>query len=116
MKTTNNGENLDTAKSGSPRFSMPALKFILSICLLILIVSFAVKNATTVPVYYYDYQFQIQTVKLPLLIVILVSLLTGFLTAWAAGFFKQIKLRSQLKKQNKMIRQMSEELEKHKSV
>ncbi|MFQ5671650.1 MAG: lipopolysaccharide assembly protein LapA domain-containing protein [Nitrospinales bacterium] len=94
---------------------MPALKFILSICLLILIVAFAVKNTVSVPLHYYDYQFRTHTVKLPLLLVVLISLFTGFLTAWGVGVFKQMKLKSQLRKQNKTIRRLSGELEKHKS-
>ena len=115
MKTTSNGEKPDPVKSSGPRFSIPAFKLILSISLLIFIVSLAVKNATVVPIYYYDYQFQIQTVELPLLTVVLTSLLMGFMAAWAGGTFKQVKLRSQLKKHEKTIRQMSKELEKHKS-
>lgn len=110
---TNNGENPDAAKPGGPRFSMSALKFILSLCLLILIVAFAVKNTVSVPIHYYDYQFRIQTVELPLLMVVLISLFTGFLAAWSVGIFKQMKLKSELRKQNKTIRRLSGELEKH---
>ena len=114
MKTTINGKKPDLEKSAGPRFFMPAFKFILSICLLILIVSLAVKNATIVPINYYDYQLQAQTVKLPLLVIVLSSLIIGFIATWATGMLKQVKLRSQLKKYEKTIRQMSEELEKNK--
>ena len=116
LKTTrSNGEKLESAKPVGPRFSMPAFKFILSIFLLISIVSLAMNNVAVVPIQYYNYQFQIQAIRLPLLAVVFTCLLMGFLVAWTAGTFKQAKLRSQLKKHEKTIWQMREELEKHKS-
>ncbi|MEC7640888.1 MAG: LapA family protein [Nitrospinota bacterium] len=115
MKTTSRGEKPGAALPGGPRFSMTAFNFILSIFLLIFIVSLAVENTTLVPVHYYDYQIQIQTAELPLMMVVFASLFLGFVVAWGAGTFKQVKLRLQLKKHKKTIRQMSEELEKLKS-
>lgn len=105
---------VDSVKTAGPRLSMPILKFIISICLLIVIVLFAVENLGSVRINYYDYQFNVHSVQLPLLAVILASLFVGFFSAWAVGFYKQAKLKSELRKQNKTIRQMIEELDKYK--
>lgn len=94
---------------------MSALKFIISIGLFILFVSLAAQNIESVPVSYYDLHLSVNTIRLPLLVVIVVSLFTGFSLAWAGGFFKTVKLKSKIKKQNKIIDKMNAEFEKYKS-
>lgn len=94
---------------------MPAVKSIIAICLLIVIVSLAVKNMNAVELGYYNYKLQSQSVQYPLLIVIIASLTVGFVFAWCIGFFKQIKLKSTIRKQGKTIDSLHEEIEKIKS-
>ncbi|MFQ5717261.1 MAG: lipopolysaccharide assembly LapA domain-containing protein [Nitrospinales bacterium] len=94
---------------------MSALKFIISICLFILFVSLAAENIEPVPVSYYDLHLNVNTIRLPLLAVIVASLFAGFFLAWAGGLFKTVKLKSRIKKQNKIIDKMNSELEKRKS-
>ncbi len=89
---------------------MPAIKFILFILFLIVVASFAVKNMASVGVSYYDFKFQVHTVELPLMVVMVVSLILGFLIAWFISIFDLFKLRTTIRKQNKSISSMEEEL------
>lgn len=90
---------------------MPAIKFILSIFLLIVIASFAVKNTGTIELNYYDLNLQLHLVELPLMVALVISLVLGFLIAWFIGIFSQFKLKSTIRKQNRYISSMEEEIE-----
>ncbi|MFQ5443300.1 MAG: LapA family protein [Nitrospinales bacterium] len=91
---------------------MSAIKFIISILLLILITSLAVKNMDTVAINYYDLKFNLHTVQLPLSVVILGALFFGFICAWFFSFFGQVKLKTKLRKQTKIIENMGREMDK----
>ena len=95
---------------------MPAIKFILLILLLIVIASFAVQNMASVGISYYDFEFQLQTIELPLMVVMLIPLLLGFLIAWVMGLSELFKLKSTIRRQNKSISSMEEELESLKNT
>ena len=95
---------------------MPAIKFILFILLLIVIASFAVQNMVAVGISYYDFEFQLQTIELPLMVVMLLPLLLGFLIAWVLGLSELFKLKSTIRRQNKSISSMEEELESLKNT
>jgi len=95
---------------------MPAIKFILFILLLIVIASFAVQNMVAVGISYYDFEFQLQTIELPLMVVMLIPLLLGFLIAWVLGLSELFKLKSTIRRQNKSISSMEEELESLKNT
>ena len=95
---------------------MPAIKFILSIVLLIVIASFAVKNMGSVEISYYDFKFQLHSIELPLMVVVVIPLILGFLIAWFMGVFDRFKLNSTIRKQNKSISAMEEELERLKNT
>ncbi len=90
---------------------MPALKVIIFILFLILIASFAVKNMNPVEVIYYDYKLQSRTLELPLMVIILAPFGLGFIAAWLIGAYTRMKLRSTVRKQNKTIRSLEEEIE-----
>ena len=90
---------------------MLAIKFIISIILLLLIASFAVKNMGTVELNYYDLKLQLHLVELPLMIVLVASLILGFLIAWFIGIFDQFKLKSTIRQQNRYISTIEEEIE-----
>jgi uncharacterized integral membrane protein len=95
---------------------MPALKFILSILLLIVIASFAVKNMGSVEISYYDYEFQLKSIELPLMVVVVIPLIVGFLIAWIMGVFDRFKLKSTIRRQNRSISSMEEELDRLKNT
>ena len=95
---------------------MPAIKFILLILLLIVIASFAVQNMASVGISYYDFEFQLQIIELPLMVVMLIPLLLGFLITWVMGLSELFKLKSTIRRQNKSISSMEEELESLKNI
>ena len=95
---------------------MPAIKFILLILLLIVIASFAVQNMASVGISYYDFEFQLQIIELPLMVVMLIPLLLGFLITWVMGLSELFKLKSTIRRQNKSISSMEEELESLKNT
>lgn len=95
---------------------MPAIKFILSILLLIVIASFAVQNMGSVAISYYDFKFQLHTLELPLMVVVVIPLVLGFLIAWFMGMFDRFKMKSTIRKQNRSISSMEEELERLKNT
>ena len=95
---------------------MPAIKFILSIFLLIVIASFAVKNMGTVELSYYDLKIQLHLVELPLMVALLIALIFGFLIAWFMGMLGHFKLKSTIRKQNRYISSMEEELDRLKNT
>jgi uncharacterized integral membrane protein len=89
---------------------MPALKFILSIVLLIGIASFSVQNMGSAEIWYYDYKFQLHSIELPLMVVVAIPLVSGFFSAWFIGKLSLFKLKSIIRKQNKSISSLEEEL------
>ena len=95
---------------------MPVIKFILFILLLIVIASFAVQNMASVGISYYDFEFQLQIIELPLIVVMVIPLILGFLIAWVMGMSDLFKLKSTIRKQNKSISSMEEELESLKNT
>jgi uncharacterized integral membrane protein len=95
---------------------MPAIKFILSILLLIVIASFAVQNMDAVSIRYYDFKFQLHTLELPLMVVVVIPLIMGFLIAWFLGALEQFKLKTRIRKQNKSISSLEEELDTLKNI
>ena len=90
---------------------MPAIKFVLCILLLIVIASFAVKNMGSVELSFYDLELQIHSIELPLMVVLVIPLVLGFLIAWFMGLFDRLKLKSTIRQQNRSISSMEEELE-----
>lgn len=95
---------------------MPAIKFVLSILLLIVIASFAVQNMDSVEIGYYDLKLTLHTIELPLMVVLVIPLVLGFLIARLMGMFDCFKLKSTIRQQNRSISSMEEELERLKST
>jgi uncharacterized integral membrane protein len=89
---------------------MPAIKFILSILLLIVIASFAVKNMGSVELNFYDLKLDLHTIELPLMVMLVTTLVLGFLIAWFMGLFERFKMKSTIREQNRSISSMEEEL------
>jgi uncharacterized integral membrane protein len=95
---------------------MPAIKFVLSILLLIVIASLAVKNMGSVEFNYYDLQLQLHKIELPLMLVFVIPLVLGFLIAWFMALFDLFKLKSTIRQQNRSISSIEEELENLKNT
>ena len=84
--------------------------------MLIVIASFAVQNMGSVAISYYDFKLQLHSIELPLMVVVVVPLVLGFLMAWFMGILDRFKLKSKLRKQNKSITSMEEELDRLKNT
>ncbi len=92
------------------------VKFILFIILSIIVAIFAVKNMDMVEVSFYDFSLNSHDFRMPLLVVILVSLGFGFFLAWIDGWVAKMKLKSIIRRNNKMIESLDEELRKYKKT
>ena len=89
---------------------MPAIKLIIYILVAAVIASFAVHNMTSVEVKYYDFQLDLKTLELPLVTVVLIPLGIGLFGAWCMWLSNWIKMQLVIRKQNKTISLMEEEL------
>jgi len=54
--------------------------------------------------------------ELPLMVVLVIPLILGFLLAWFMGMFDRFKLKSTIRQQNRSISSMEEELERLKNT
>jgi len=95
---------------------MPAVKLIIYFILAILIGSFAVQNMTSVEINYYDFRLNLHTLELPLVTVVMIPLGLGLLGAWFMWLTSWLKMRMVIRKQNKTISSMEEELDKLKNT
>ena len=69
-----------------------------------------------VEVSFYDFSLNSHDFRMPLLVVILVSLAFGFFLAWIDGWVAKMKLKSIIRRNNKMIESLDEELRKYKKT
>ena len=90
------------------------VKFILFIVLSIIVAVFAVKNMDMVEVSFYDFSLNSHNYSVPLLVVILVSLGFGFFLAWVDGWVAKMKLKAIIRRNNKTIESLDEELKRYK--
>jgi len=95
---------------------MPAVKLIIYFLLAILIGSFAVQNMTSVEINYYDFSLNLHTLELPLVTVVMIPLAIGLLGAWFMWLASWFKMRMVIRKQDKTISSMEEELDKLKNT
>jgi uncharacterized integral membrane protein len=95
---------------------MPAVKLIIYFLMAILIGSFAVQNMTSVEINYYDFRLNLNTLKLPLVTVVMIPLGLGLLGAWFMWLASWLKMRMVISKQNKTIESMEEELDKLRNI
>ncbi len=90
------------------------VKFIIFIILATFVAIFAVKNLGFVDIRYYDFYLNPQSARIPLLVVVLVSLSFGFFLAWMDGFIAKLKLKATIRRNDKTIQSMTEELDRFK--
>lgn len=89
------------------------LKFIFLIILAIVFAVLILKNPQFVAINLYDFQFNPYKIRVPLLVVVLASLGFGFVLAWVRGLITKIKLKSIIRKNEKTILSLTDELERH---
>lgn len=89
------------------------VKIIVFIILVIIFTIFAVKNMDFVEVSFYDFSLNSHDVQVPLLIVVLISLGFGFLLAWVDGWIAKMKLKSTIRRNDRIIQSLNEELLKY---
>ena len=94
---------------------MPAVKIFFIILFSIIVAVFAVKNMNSVEISYYDFKLNSHVIKMPLLIVVVLSMCFGFAIAWLGSFFQGMKLHSQMRKLSKSNHVLSQELNQLKS-
>ena len=90
------------------------VKFIIFIILATFVAIFAVKNLGFVEISYYDFYLNPQSARIPLLVVMLASLSFGFFLAWMDGFIAKLKLKAAIRRNDKTIQSMTEELDRFK--
>ena len=95
---------------------MPAVKLIIYFLMAILIGSFAVQNMTSVEINYYDFGLNLHSLELPLVTVVIIPLGLGLLGAWFMWLSSWLEMRMVIRKQNKTISSMEEELENLKNT
>jgi uncharacterized integral membrane protein len=95
-------------------FAIMPVKFIIFILLSIVVAVFAVKNMDMVEVSFYDFRLNSHNYNVPLLVVILVSLAFGFFLAWVDGWIDKMKLKSIIRRNNKTIEALDDELRRYK--
>lgn len=94
---------------------MSSIKFIISILFLIFIAAFAVLNRDSVPVFYYDLHLVKQSVEVPLVLVVLVPFVMGFVLAWSVMVVNRVKSKAMINKRNRTIASLNEELDRLKT-
>jgi|TARA_B110000438_G_C15576660_1_gene547733 uncharacterized integral membrane protein len=92
---------------------MLAIKLVIYILLLVVISSFSVINMGEVEINYYDWSFHEYKARIPLFWVICGSFASGLLLAWLSNGFKNVKLKSNLRKSSRTIDGLNQELDKH---
>ena len=90
------------------------LKLIIFVVLSVIVAIFAIKNMDMVEVSFYDFRLNSHDFQVPLLVVILVSLAFGFFLAWIDGWVAKMKLKSIIRRNNRTIELLDDELKKYK--
>ncbi len=91
---------------------MTGLKFMFLLVIVILFVLFGVRNMHDVEINYYNPGLKLQTIYVHLLYVILSSLFVGAVFGWSTSIIKQIKLKRIIRKKDKQVKEIEEELNK----
>ena len=89
---------------------MSTLKYIFFISLIIFISLFAAKNMHTVEVHFFDGSSTDSTIKVPTVVLVSCAFGLGFLLAWFFELFAQIKLKGELRENQKNIERLEKEL------
>lgn len=91
---------------------MTPLKLIVWMIILIVIVAFSVQNLQTIELKYYNFKFELKTTLIPLIVVLLGSLFSGFFLASILGMVDNIRLKNNIRKQNQTIKNLDQKIAK----
>ena len=91
---------------------MPTLKYIFFIALVIIVSLFASKNMHTVEIRFIDGYYFVDSIKVPVIILIAGSFGLGFLFVWFFEIFSRLKLKTQIHMKDRKIRILEDELSK----
>ena len=80
--------------------------------ILIIIVAFSVENLQGIDLKYYNYKLELQTISVPLIIVLLISLFSGFFLASFFGLANNIRFKNIIRKRNQTIKNLDKEIAK----
>ncbi|MBF0275724.1 MAG: LapA family protein [Nitrospinae bacterium] len=89
---------------------MIAVKYFLLLLVIGVVVTLSVLNLDNVSINYYNLQFEVQSIEIPLIVLVIISASTGFLIAWMLGLLGAIKSKAKLKKQEKDIQKGNSEI------
>lgn len=84
-----------------------SLRFIFALLIMVLLVTFAVKNNTPTTLYYY---FGYKSPEIPLFLVILMGVVIGAVFVWFVTLFEKMKLKYTIRQKEKKIREVEKEL------
>ncbi len=85
---------------------MGILRFTLGLILLLITVMYSVQNLESVPIGYYNRLFELETIHVPVVVIIFSSILFGYILSWVANIPKIFGLKSVTRKQRKEIRKL----------
>jgi len=86
---------------------MIILRLFMGLVIIFLLVAFAIRNMMPVQLDFYFYK----TPEVPLFVVIFLSLLVGVAAAWVLVIGEQLKMRAELRRKNKKIKELEKQLE-----
>lgn len=91
---------------------MSAFKLIFLVLFVILVAMFTVLNGNTVEVHYYDLGFHVQSIALPMTILVLGSFVMGFLLALLFTVFGKMRLKSQVRRKSKEVVSLQRDIDR----
>ena len=91
---------------------MIVFKLIICVVILIIIVAFSVENLQGIDLKYYNYYLELKTISAPLMIVLLISLFSGFFLASLFGLVSNIRFKNIIRKRNQTIKNLDKEIAK----
>ena len=91
---------------------MIVFKLIIWLVILIIIVAFSVENLQDIDLKYYNYNLELMTISVPLIIVLLISLFSGFCLASFFELANYIRFKNIIRKRNQTIKNLDKEIAK----
>ncbi len=86
---------------------MIILRLLFGLIIIFLLVAFSIRNMLPVQLDFYFYK----TPPVPLFVIIFLSLLLGVAAAWILVIGEQVRMRNELRKKNKRIKELEKQIE-----
>lgn len=74
--------------------------------------AFSVQNLETITLKYYNFRFEIKTLSIPLIVLLLGSVFSGFFLAFLFGIGGNIKSKNIIRKKNQTIKNLDKKIAK----